>query len=101
MLEKLHASKTFPYTVRVANQADVKTLATLTTAFHRERAEMDPTRTLKFDFDFERYVRDRISQPLHYYWVLERCDSPGQPNIVGFLFICGRDEAPPNHLPAT
>ena len=100
------------YTVRMATEADVKGIASLTAAFHQERVAIDPSRTLKPDFDWEHYVRDRISQPLHYYWLLASREAAKQaaeqaaeqaveqhPN-VGFLFVFGRDEAPPDDLPA-
>ncbi|MEM9541077.1 MAG: hypothetical protein AAGA60_16440 [Cyanobacteria bacterium P01_E01_bin.42] len=95
MLKTVFSPKTSPYTLRLATPEDIKPLASLTAAFHRERVAIDPTRTLKPDFDFEEYTRDRLSQPLHYYWVLENCNSPEQKTIVGFLFVSGRDEAPP------
>lgn len=96
------------YTARIATQADVKALASLTAAFHQERVAIDPSRTLKPGFDWEHYVRDRISQPLHYYWLLEHRDvaekdagkDAEQDPIVGFLFVLGRDEAPSDDLPA-
>ena len=91
-----------PYTTRLATQADTDKIAPLMAAFSQERVAIDPTRTLKPDFDFAGYLADRIAKPLHYFWLLEHTE-PKLPNysaIVGYLFVYAQDEAPPPDLPA-
>ncbi|MDJ1178441.1 GNAT family N-acetyltransferase [Roseofilum sp. BLCC_M91] len=90
------------YTCHLATQEDTAKIAPLMAAFSQERAAIDPTRTLKPDFDFEGYISDRINKPLHYFWLLEHTE-PKLPNysaIVGYLFVYAQDEAPPPDLPA-
>jgi len=90
------------YTHRLATLEDTNAIASLMAAFNQERAAIDPTRTLKPDFDFEQYVRDHLTKPLHYYWVLEYSNdkSPEPTTIVGFLLAYVQDEAPPEDMPA-
>lgn len=61
------------YTCYLATQEDTAKIVPLMAAFSQERAAIDPTRTLKPDFNFEGYISDRINKPLHYFWLLERC----------------------------
>jgi GNAT superfamily N-acetyltransferase len=89
------------YTCRLATPEDTAKIAPLMAAFSQERADIDPTRTLKPDFNFQNYISDRIAKPLHYFWLLEHTE-PKLPNysaIVGYLFVYAQDEAPPPNLP--
>ncbi len=89
------------YTTRLATPEDTAKIAPLMAAFSQERSAIDPTRTLKPDFDFERYISAQITKPLHYFLLLEHSEPklPNRITLVGYLFVYVQDEAPPPNLP--
>ena len=82
------------YTHRLATQEDASAIAPLWKAFAQQREEVDPTMTIKPNFDFLAYITHQLAKPLSFCWVLEH-----ENTIVGCLFIYFYDEAPPPNLP--
>ncbi|HEY9850787.1 MAG TPA: GNAT family N-acetyltransferase [Leptolyngbyaceae cyanobacterium] len=94
MANILSKFQTMPYTHRLATPADAKAIAPLMSAFAQERESIDPSMTIKPNYDFEQYVTHQLEKPLSFCWVLEHSNT-----IVGCLFIYFYDEAPPANLP--
>lgn len=87
------------YTHRLATSADSQAIAPLWKAFAIERETIDPSMTIKPNFDFEKYVSHQLNKPLSYCYLLEY-QTNNKIQIVGCLFIYFYDEAPPPMLPA-
>ena len=87
------------YTHRLATPADSQTIAPLWQAFAIERETIDPSMTIKPNFDFEKYVSNQLSKPLYFGYLLEY-EINNQSQIVGCILVYCYDEAPPPNLPA-
>ncbi|MGK7954982.1 MAG: GNAT family N-acetyltransferase, partial [Crocosphaera sp.] len=87
------------YTHRLATSADSQAIALLWQEFAIERQKIDPSMTIKPNFDFEKYISHQLSKPLSFAYVLEH-ETNSQSQIVGCILVYCYDEAPPPDLPA-
>jgi ribosomal protein S18 acetylase RimI-like enzyme len=86
------------YTCRLATSEDALAIAPLWANFAKDRAEIDPSMTVKPDFDFEKYIVHQLAKSLSYCWILEHQEAK-EIAIAGCLLIYFYDEAPPPELP--
>lgn len=84
------------YQHRLATLEDVDAIAPLMLAFAEERSSIDPSLTLKKDYDFRQYITYQLQKSNCFCLVLEDQKSNF---IVGFFFFFAYDEAPPPQLP--
>ena len=79
------------YHQRLATLHDASTIAVLWEAFLKERERQDTSLLLKSQFDYESYVKQKLTSPSIYGFLLEYGDDK---QIVGFLFVYYQDETP-------
>lgn len=87
------------YTHRLATLEDVGAIAPLMSAFAAERSTVDPSLTIKPNYDFNQYITHQLQKANCFCLVLEHGQSQGNSEIVGFFFFFAYDEAPPPQLP--
>jgi hypothetical protein len=95
----LPTTSTAPYSYRLATLEDASAIAPLWQAFALERESVDPTMTIKPNFNFESYITRLLQKPLSFGWLLEYEEPTNLKTAVGCLFIYFYDEAPPSNLP--